>query len=68
MTSNLDIYRSAKLLIDQHGEEAARHAAMCANTFLEVGDMERGRVWLNIVDAIEELHRVLRPKRDEPTH
>ncbi len=25
--SELDIYRSAKLLIDQHGEDAAIHAA-----------------------------------------
>ncbi len=40
MVPDLDIYRSAKLLIDQHGEDAARHAAMCANTFLEAGDME----------------------------
>ncbi len=67
MTSDLDIYRSAKLLIDQHGEDAARHAAMCGNTFLEAGDMEGGRVWLNIVDAIKELQRT-RPRGDEPTH
>ena len=40
MTSELDLYRWAKLLIAQHGEDAARHAAMCANTFLEAGDME----------------------------
>ncbi len=59
--------RSAKLLIDQHGEDAARHAAMCANTFLEAGDMEGGRVWLNIVDAIKELQRT-RPRRDEANH
>ncbi len=34
MTSDLDIYRSAKLLIDQHGEDAGREADM-----LENGDM-----------------------------
>ncbi len=31
MTYDLDIYRSAKLLIDQHGEDAAIFAAMQAN-------------------------------------
>ncbi len=40
MTTDLDIYRSAKLLIDQHGEDAARHAAMRAGALLEGGDME----------------------------
>ena len=40
MTSDLDIYRSAKLLIDQHGEDAARHAAVRADALLEAGDME----------------------------
>ena len=44
MVPELDIYRSAKLLIDQHGEEAARHAAMRAYTLLEAGDMEERRV------------------------
>ena len=67
MTSNLDIYRCAKLLIDRHGEGAARHAAMRADALLEAGDMEGGRVWLNIVDAIKELQRT-RPRGDEPTH
>ena len=28
MVSDLDIYRSAKLLIDQHGEDAGLEAAM----------------------------------------
>ncbi len=67
MTTDLDIYRSAKLLIDQHGEDAARHAAKRVVTLLEAGDMEGCRVWLNILDAIKELQR-MRPRRDEDTH
>ena len=67
MTSDLDIYRSAKLLIDQHGEEAARHAAKRADALLEGGDMEGRRVWLSIREAIKELQRT-RPKRDGPTY
>ena len=65
--SEIDIYRSAHLLIKQRGEDAARHAAMRADAFLEDGDMEGRRVWLNIREAIEELQRT-RPRRDEATH
>ncbi len=57
MTSDLDIYRSAKLLIDQHGEDAARHAAMRADALLEAGDMEGKAVWLRILSAVKELQQ-----------
>ncbi len=67
MPSEIDIYRAANLLIKQHGEDAARHAAKRAVTLLEAGDMEGCRVWLNILDAIKELQR-MRPRRDEDTH
>ena len=43
MTSDLDIYRSAKLLIDQHGEDAAIFAAMQADKRLEAGAWMGGR-------------------------
>ena len=52
MTSNLDIYRSAKLLIDRQGDEAPIHAAMRADAMLEKGDMEGWAVWLRIVKAV----------------
>ncbi len=67
MPSDLDIYRSAKLLIDQHGEDAPIFAAMQADKLAEAGDREGRRVWLSIREAIEELQRT-RPRRDEPTH
>ena len=38
MTSDPDIYRTAKLLIDQHGEEAATNAAGRADLLLEDGE------------------------------
>jgi len=37
---DLDNYRSARLLIDQYGDEAPIHAAM-----LEKGDLEGQAVW-----------------------
>ncbi len=35
--STLDIYRSATLLVKQHGEDAPIHAAMRAETIERVG-------------------------------
>ncbi len=40
MTSDLDIYRSAQVLIREHGEDAALEAAQRADAMLEKGDME----------------------------
>ncbi len=57
MTSDLDIYRSAKLLIDQHGEDAGLEAAMRADKLLAAGDMDGKRTWRRIVKAVEELQR-----------
>jgi len=55
MPSDLDIYRSAKLLIDQHGDEAAIHAAMRVDELMEVGDLDGRRVWLRVLKAVEDL-------------
>ncbi len=67
MTSDLDIYRSAKLLIDQHGEDAATHAAMQADRLLAAGDMAGKRTWVRIMWAIEELERI-EPVAGETQH
>ncbi len=61
MTSDLDIYRSANELIEQHGEDAPIEAAMRADELMEAGDMEGRAVWLRIVKAIEELQSQERP-------
>ena len=56
MIDQRDIYRSAKLLIDQYGAlEAEIHAAKRVDALLEAGDMDGRRVWLRIVDAVKEL-------------
>ena len=57
LISNLDIYRSAKLLVDQHGEDAATEAAMRADNMLAAGDMNGKQVWVRIMKAVEELQR-----------
>ena len=61
MTSDLDIYRSANELIEQHGEAADIEAAMRADECLAAGDMEGEAAWLRIRKAIEELLSEERP-------
>ena len=46
MTSDIDIYRSAKVLIDQHRDNAAIHAAMRADEMLDQGDLDGRNVWV----------------------
>ena len=55
MTSDLDIYRAAHLLIKRHGDDAPIEAAMRADELAADGDMEGRAVWLRIVKAIEDL-------------
>ncbi len=52
MISDLDIYRSAKLLIDQHGEDAPIFAAMQADKCLERNDFDGKAVWMRVIRAI----------------
>ena len=40
MIPDLDIFRSANLLVKQHGQDASIHAAMRADAMLEAGDLE----------------------------
>ena len=61
MTSDRDIYRTAKLIIDRHGDEAGLYAAGRADQLLEAGDIAGATVWRRIVAAIEELGRARRP-------
>ena len=63
--SDLDVYRSAKLRIDQHGDEAPIQAAMRADQMLERGDLDGQAVWMRILNAVEEL---LRGRGDDPLH
>ena len=45
VTSEIDVYLSAKLLIDQHGDEAAIQAAIEADAMLDKGDLDGAAVW-----------------------
>jgi hypothetical protein len=55
MVTDLDIYRSAKLLIDKHGVDARWVAARHSDEFLEQKAIEGRKVWLRILKAIVTL-------------
>lgn len=56
VVSDLDIYRSAKLLIDQHGREGAKlHAVATVMDMTALGDQSGRAVWLRISGAIVAL-------------
>ncbi len=61
MIRDLDIYRSANVLIREHGEDAALEAAMRADAMLEKGGLEGQAVWKRIVRAVQEIQRTDRP-------
>ena len=57
MIPDLDIWRSANLLVKQHGTDAPIHAAMRADAMLEAGDLDGYAVWKRIIRAGAELQR-----------
>jgi len=62
MADDKDIYRSAKLLIDEHDDDAVIQAAMMADKMLDKGDLDGLATWNRILRAIEELRAGKRPE------
>ncbi len=67
MTSDLDIYRSAQVLVKQHCADAPIHAAMRTDAMLDKGDLEGYAVWRRVLRAVEDLQRV-EPRPGEAVH
>ena len=67
MIPDLDIYRSAQVLVKQHGEDAPIQAAMRADAMLEAGDLDGYAVWKRVWRAVEELQGTA-PKSGEAVH
>ncbi len=66
MPDEIDIYRSAKLLIDQHGEDAPIFAAQQADACWERGTLDGKAVWIGVIRAIKELLDQQPPSSDTP--
>ena len=58
MIPDLDIYRSANLLVKRHGQDAPIQAAMRADAMLEAGDL----------DGYAAIWQALRPSWLRPLH
>ncbi len=67
MIPDIDIFRSANLLIKQHGQDAPIEAAMRADAMLAKGDLGGYAVWRRILRAVVELQRV-GSASEETTH
>ncbi len=67
MIPDLDIYRSANVIIKRHGQDAPIHAAMRADAMLEAGDLDGYAVWKRILRAAEELQETA-PRLGEEVH
>ncbi len=68
MPDEIDIYRSAKLLIDQHGDDAPIHAAMQADRCLEAGNLDGKATWMRVIGAIKELTNTDTPESGQAMH
>src|SRR5262249_45730636 len=64
MTSDLDIYRAANLVITRHGGGAVIEAARMVDRMLELGDPDGRALWQRIRRAIE----VLQAAADSSVH
>ncbi len=58
MISDIDIYRSAQVIVKTHGRDAPIETAMRADEMLEKGDVAGYAVWKRILKAVEELQRM----------
>lgn len=53
----IDIWRTAKLLMDTHGDTASMEAAMRADAALDNGELAAVDVWKRVMRAVENLQR-----------
>ena len=57
MLSHLDLWRAANVIIERSAAGAATEAAMRADEFLDQGIIDGERLWIRIMQTIEELQR-----------
>lgn len=58
MVSQKDIYISAQLLIQQHGEQAESIAMQRLQVLMDKDDVQGASVWLSVACAIEDLQNL----------
>ena len=58
MIPDLDIYRTANVLVKMHGRDASIEAAMRADEMLENGELTGYAVWRRILKVVGELQKM----------
>ncbi|MBT6218519.1 MAG: hypothetical protein HN578_04115 [Rhodospirillales bacterium] len=61
MVDEIDIYRTVKMFIEWHGDDAALQASMKTDEMLEAGEVVGQAAWKRIINAIDELLSEFRP-------
>ena len=61
----IDIYRSAKIIMALHGDGAVKEAIRRSNRLAGISDTEGAAVWKRIAAAIQEMQRT---EPDGATH
>lgn len=51
----IDIWRTAKIMVDQYGDDAPIIAAQRIDALLDLGDLDGMNVWKRVAGAIEHL-------------
>ena len=67
MIPDIDIHRSAWLMIRRYGDDAAAQAAMRGDELLDKGDLDGMLVWHAIITAIRRL-QTDKPAEGEALH
>ena len=67
MIPDLDIHRSAWLMIRRYGDDAEAQAAMRGDELLDRGDLDSMLVWHAIISAIRRL-QTMAPDGGEALH
>jgi hypothetical protein len=57
MIDDPDIFRTAQLLLQRHGDDAAIRAARRADELEDEGNINASLVWRNVIEAIDDLTR-----------
>lgn len=55
MITEIDVWRTAWLMVKRHQEDATFHAAQRADELLEEGDIDGAATWRRIMAAIEKI-------------
>ncbi len=61
MLTDLDIYRTANVLVREHGQDAPIYAAIRADAMLDKGHLDGYAVWKRVLKAVGELLSKDRP-------